>query len=131
MKKDLERAEGSTGQLPIQMANSTSRTPDVGTVTESPLQHATVGPDAWLRYQWQRWFSRPNRTEASSSNPQHSLAEAGLADSTDVTLATAILDSQPLPTESVSTSSTPFKWLRSEYDLQPYGLGMVIDLRWS
>jgi hypothetical protein len=133
MKKDLERAEGLATQLPIQTANATGKTLNISTVTGSPLPYTTVGSDAWFRYQWQKWFNRPNSTEAFWANrtSQHITTEAGSADLTNITSATTISNSSQLPMESVPTSSTPFNWLRTEYDLQPYGLGMVIDLRWS
>jgi hypothetical protein len=129
MKKDHERAEGLTTQLPI---NTTDKTVDISTVTESPLPHATVGSDAWFLHQWQKWFNRLNSTEATGANNISQRRIAGSTDSTNATSSTtSIFNSQPLQTESVTTSNTPFKWLRPEYDLQPYGLGMVIDLRWS
>lgn len=132
MKKDLERAKGFTTQLPVQTTNATSKTLDVSAVVEPPVSYTTIGSDAWFRYQWQRWFTRQNRTEASTGNStsHHNVLE-GVRDAMDSTTATSVFNSQPLPTESVSMSSTSFKWLRAEYDLQPHGLGMVIDLRWS
>lgn len=129
MKKDLERAEGITTPLPVQTPNATLTTDEPVPAESPPSPKRTTKLADWVRSPWQYWLSRRNSTSGLTANSTNGLITS---DNTTTTHSeTELSESQPSPADSVPTENAIFRWLRPEYDLQPYGLGMVIDLRWS
>ncbi|KAF8203764.1 hypothetical protein BJ912DRAFT_1018482 [Pholiota molesta] len=95
-----------------------------------PATSATPALGFWSRLK-QLTEKSPDSSSLSSADQELSLmpSTADIPQSTDAILA------EPTSTnaqfQATPTSDSRFSFLRQEYDLRPYGLGMVVDLRWS